>query len=167
MDSATNGLPAAVNHLTGDGEGGWWMSSSLGCIHVSADGKIVHTGLWSVCTLPLGGDSVLAGTEQGLFLIRGGQPAGKLIEEVLQSYPLQCMVRRGDSVFLGTQNKGLVIWNRRTGSCQVLDTKKGMNSDVIYSLFFDTEGDLWAGTGKGINKIRIDGINHRYNILRS
>jgi ligand-binding sensor domain-containing protein/signal transduction histidine kinase len=165
MDSGANGLPAAVNHLIGDGEGGLWMSSSLGCLHWYADGKILHTGLWSMCTLPLGGDSVLVGTEQGLILIKAGKPAGKLIEDVLQSYPLQCMVSKGNSIYLGTQNKGLVIWNRRTGSCHVLNTKKGMSSDVIYSLLFDSEGNLWAGTGKGINEIRIDRGKDRYDVV--
>ena len=33
---------------------------------------------------------------------------------------------------------------------------KKLNSKNIYQLIFDTDGNLWAGTEKGVNKIIID-----------
>ncbi|NUO01338.1 MAG: ATP-binding protein, partial [Saprospiraceae bacterium] len=60
-------------------------------------------------------------------------------------------------IWIGTNGSGLVCWNRGVegkDSLQYFSKKEGLSSEIIYSLAFDQRGQLWAGTGNGINRIQ-------------
>ncbi|MHA4810776.1 ligand-binding sensor domain-containing protein [Flavitalea flava] len=162
MDTKIKGLAPAINHISQDDRGGLWLSTSAGCRYLSAAGVVIPVNLNSVCTLPLGGDSVLVGTEQGLYRVRRTEEKlkttfslEKVLEGALGTYSIFSLLKKGDSIFIGTQSKGLVVWNNKLGTVTNLTTREGLNSNIIYALLSDRMGNLWVATGKGINKIDI------------
>lgn len=192
IDTKIKGLAPAVNHISKDDQGGLWLSTSSGCRYLSKDGVAAPIDLMAVCTLPIGGDSVLVGTEQGLYLLRqkndsprtllkekpekeGRQEKSilpgktfrteKVLEDALASYTILSLLKKGDSVYIGTQSKGLVIWNYKTGSFAILNNKTGLNSDIVYGLLPDRMGNIWVTTGKGINRIAIDPVTQKFNVF--
>ncbi len=65
-----------------------------------------------------------------------------------------------DRLFLGTSGKG--IWYSNSGTpdnFQQLKGAKNSASNNIYQLIFDDEGNLWAGTEKGVDKIVLNASN--------
>lgn len=109
--------------------------------------------------LQLGKDSMLIACDQGIWLWDGKQIAHLFEGEVLGNSAILCMIPDKDNrlVWIGTIGSGLVCWNRSAkgkGALQYFSRKEGLSSEIIYSLAFDKKGQLWAGTGNGVNRIQ-------------
>ncbi|MET2984125.1 ATP-binding protein [Aureibaculum conchae] len=57
------------------------------------------------------------------------------------------------SLWLGTLDKGVVIANNFTLNTEYFDASKGLMHDQIWEIEEDSRGNLWLGTGAGINII--------------
>jgi len=133
-------------------EGNYWFATPFGLFHYHY-GHTQKITLKSFvnCVLVAGKDSVLAGTPEGLFLIgRSGAPE---LVKLLGNTPVMCMIRKGNTLFAGTEDRGVVAWNLLTDRMTIYGTAEGLSSDFIYSLLVDGQGDVWAGTGRGIDKL--------------
>jgi signal transduction histidine kinase len=55
--------------------------------------------------------------------------------------------------YLGTDDRGLLIYDLLQDNLMSLDQKKGLSCNYVYNLLIDDEGKIWAGTGCGIDKL--------------
>lgn len=62
-----------------------------------------------------------------------------------------------DDKFLAvsTLSGGVVVLNIDGSIYQIIDESKGLPTNIVYDVFFDSEGNLWAGLDNGISKISI------------
>lgn len=61
-----------------------------------------------------------------------------------------------NNVMFGATLNGLWIYDLNRGTQQYITDKDGLNSELIYSLYFsDNENKLWIGTNQGINKLDV------------
>ena len=59
------------------------------------------------------------------------------------------------TIWIGTADRGLcaISMNGNKPVCQVISSKQGLTSDNIYLLNFDSDGKLWAGSEKGLDRL--------------
>ena len=70
---------------------------------------------------------------------------------------VNCIVPAGDgNLWLGTDSKGLICWNKATGDSHTVDTARpGRMADAIVCLEVGADGTVWAGTFSG-GLLRVD-----------
>ena len=61
-----------------------------------------------------------------------------------------------NGLWIGTQQKGIIIYNIETESLKILNESNGLPNNVIYSLLQQNDRYVWASTNKGICQIDID-----------
>lgn len=55
------------------------------------------------------------------------------------------------NVWIGTYKHGIYIYNKLSGEYKHLTTKDGLTHPEIHSLYKDASGNMWVGTGGGVN----------------
>ncbi|CAN0604764.1 unnamed protein product, partial [Ectocarpus sp. 12 AP-2014] len=72
---------------------------------------------------------------------------------------------RDDTIFLGTSGKGIWYGNSTNPlNFQQLKGSKRLSSNNIYQLIFDDQGNLWAGSERGVDKIELSATNEIVDI---
>ncbi|WP_144800998.1 two-component regulator propeller domain-containing protein [Maribacter sp. MAR_2009_72] len=70
-----------------------------------------------------------------------------------------------DTIFLGTSGKGIWYANSTNPvNFQQLKGSKRLSSNNIYQLIFDDQGNLWAGSERGVDKIELNVTNEIVDI---
>jgi len=65
-----------------------------------------------------------------------------------------------DSLLLiGTGGAGVVLYNPATRHHKMMTTREGLASDFIYFVTSDEKQNIWIGTEKGINRVKLDRHN--------
>jgi len=132
-----------------------WISASNGLYRLNSDGSIERENLqktfvYSTCSI--GQDSLLLGTIKGAYIYR--TDLKKLLPKPLvENSTTLCFEADARNVYIGTDDKGVVVWNRATRHFTVINHKAGLTCDYVYSLLRDRNGNIWVGTGCGIDKI--------------
>ncbi|GGF13959.1 two-component regulator propeller domain-containing protein [Flavobacterium limi] len=104
--------------------------NNLQCMTETSDGK-----LWG------GNYSVLYAIEK----------ESQKISKVTIGNPVRCIHEDKDKkLWLGTQEGGLLLFDRRTNTFKRLTTDDGLPSNTILRLLEDKEGNLWMSTYNGI-----------------
>ncbi len=103
-------------------------------------------------------DKILIGTvHQGLLLFDGSkfEKFSNEAEEYLIKNRLYFRgALLGDGSFaLGTQLGGIVVIDADGKLKKIIDKKAGLSNNSVWDLFYDREGNLWAGLDNGIAKI--------------
>lgn len=101
-------------------------------------------------------DSVLIATDSGFSLLHHGTISRWHTRTIIDSTMAQCMVYSSGKLFVGTAERGIIVYTPATGNYSVLNTRKGLSSDFVYNMVRDTAGNIWAGTGMGICRITPD-----------
>lgn len=113
--------------------------------------------------ITIGADSTLvatsSGTYNGIKLYHDGVLMPYTTNGAPDSAQVQCFTLRGNELWIGTSDNGIICYNMHTGKYFVLNKSNGMRSDFIYNIITDNEGNIWAGTGYGIHKISMSGSN--------
>ncbi|WP_026898198.1 ligand-binding sensor domain-containing protein [Daejeonella oryzae] len=161
-------VPKVIRHIIQDRYGGIWLATPTGC-YIFYNGKFTHVkdfNAIAVGVLEIGQDSVLVSSDKSLFLIIGKNHQIQKIssKEIKESVPY-CMTFYKGLVFLGTGENGIWVWNLNKKTFKNLTRKEGLYSNTIYSLIADKTGNIWAGTGRGINKIKINSAGNNFDIL--
>lgn len=154
-------LPAnvAIMSLYKDTSRRLWIGTGVGAF-VYADNKFTRIqGLNSnVLSFGLiGRDSIIIAAASGLYLYHAGSVSAYKTGAAPDSSNPQCLVVHDKKIWIGTNDNGLQCYDPLTGKCITLNKSNGLQSDFIYNLIADNNGDIWAGTGYGIHKI------HFYN----
>jgi len=70
--------------------------------------------------------------------------------------PVRCLHEdRGGRFWVGTQEGGLLLFDRSTGRYQRYTTADGLPSNTILRILEDAHGDLWLSTYNGISKFSV------------
>lgn len=108
---------------------------------------------FSSSAVEVGLDSVLVALTYGLALIRDSTKIDYAFPSNLQNTMVTCFEKKNEKIFIGTIGGGLFVWNMAKRTVMQFSGSSGLPSNIIYSLMFDKDGHLWAGTGKGISRI--------------
>jgi len=151
----TDNMHIAYNAMIEDSEGVMWLSTNFGHLTFDVNSKKFTriTKQFGGGLLELGRDSIIAGTQDGAWLIAEKRTITPLKIKGLSGSNILCMLKHKDDILFGTADYGLLIWNSRTGTTRFLNAKTGLASDHIYSLLEDKKGTIWIGTGRGIDRI--------------
>ncbi len=131
-----------------------WIASPAGLFRLEGD-KLSLESTLPTAAYALGAinsDSLLIGTIKGAYIYR--TDIHKLLPEpfVANSTTL-CFESDSRRIYVGTDDKGVLIWDRQTGKWTTINQRAGLTCDYIYSLLRDRNGNIWVGTGCGIDKI--------------
>ena len=145
----------AYNGMIEDSSGTIWLSTNYGCLTFDVKSRKFNriTKQFGGGIMELGRDSIIAGTQDGAWLIVNKKTITPLNIKGLSGSSILSMLKHKDYVLFGTADYGLLIWNIKTGTTRFINTKSGLASDHIYSLLEDKRGTIWLGTGRGINRI--------------
>lgn len=103
--------------------------------------------------ISLGKDSMLIATNDGIKLFADDNISPYKTNSAADSATPQCFAIKGDELWIGTSDNGVICYNRVTGKSYVLNRNNGLQSDFIYNITTDNEDNIWVGTGYGIHKI--------------
>jgi signal transduction histidine kinase/DNA-binding response OmpR family regulator/streptogramin lyase len=104
--------------------------TNLQCLTETTDGKI-----WG-------------GNYSNLYSI---EKESRKINKIAIGKPVRCIHEDKDkNLWLGTQEGGLLLFNRKTNTFKRLTTDDGLPSNTILRLLEDKEGNLWMSTYNGI-----------------
>lgn len=134
-----------------------WIGTNRGAI-IYANNKFSKAGKLETpiyAFANIGKDSILMATEEGLMLYHDSTVAPYLIKITPNNTNVQCMIVQNKKIWLGTSDNGLICYDINTGKSFTLNKGKGLQSDFIYNIVEDNNGDVWAGTGFGIHKIHM------------
>jgi len=148
----------AINGITGDYNGTIWVSTHGACFYIENNevkqlGGFSH---FSSSIITLGRDSVIIGTDDGVQLVFNKQIVKKFKLDEVKTSVIFCMIEYKNMLVIGTDDRGIFTWDRITGKVKNYSVKDGLNSNAIYSMATDDNGIIWAGTGRGTNRLIFD-----------
>ncbi len=145
----------AYNGIIEDMLGNIWLATDIGCLVFDPrSGKYRHISRnFDGALLEAGRDSVIFASSEGIDLITGMKKHNPLRIKALEGSGIMCMLKHNGKILFGTTDYGIVIWDKATGKTGTVNTKKGLSSDHVYSLMDDGTGTIWAGTGRGIDRL--------------
>lgn len=150
-------IPKVIGYILQDRHGTIWLATPTGC-YLFANGKFSHLKTFKEQArglLEIGRDSILISSEKGIYLMTGADHQVELIrKKELENADIYCMLKHADQVYYGTGEDGIWVWDLKKNSYKNITTKDGLYSNTIYGLIADPQGDIWAGTGRGINKFK-------------
>ncbi len=150
-------LKGCIKSVLPDDQGGFWVSACQGFLYISSSGKTTHIlDIFSDRIFQASKDSILVATGNGLYQIGTDFKYRIINNSLLHAANCMSLTSLGPYYLLATSNKGLILYNHRTGKFRQLTTKDGLNSDFIYSVVTDHKNQVWLGTGRGVNKIVLD-----------
>jgi ligand-binding sensor domain-containing protein len=152
--SVKDGFPGTPLAIDGDGQGGLWVGTGRGLVHVSGRETRLYgesEGLTTTLARVILHDrrgSVWVGTGNGLYQFHDGAftrystSSGLTSDRILSIYE-----DRDGSLWVGTTDGGL---NRLKSQRVVNYTRhEGLSDDKIWSVAEDRSGTLWVGTADG------------------
>lgn len=103
--------------------------------------------------ISIGNDSILIATTDGLKLYDQKKMIDFKTGAAPDSATAQCFLKRGNELWIGTSDNGLIYYNMLSKKSFVINKSNGLQSDFIYNIINDNDGNIWIGTGYGIHKI--------------
>jgi ligand-binding sensor domain-containing protein/signal transduction histidine kinase len=162
-------LNYAVNGIIEDYSGTLWITTPSGCFFIK-NGETRHVAnfyRFSSSIVELGRDSVLVGTNDGVALLVDKQWVKDFKVNALRTSAVFCMMKYKDNIVFGTDDRGIFAWDLHNGEVKNYGLKDGLNSNTIYSLVTDSNGVVWVGTGRGVNRLSFDNEKHLFSVTGS
>ncbi|MBO9676550.1 MAG: hypothetical protein J7577_24120 [Sphingobacteriaceae bacterium] len=154
-----------------DSEGGIWINGLKSSVYLKNGKTEKITGFegYSSCIFPfpLSKDTVLLGTSNGVMLIRNKKIDRNFQIKSLQNTHVLTIIKHGNNLVFATLGDGIITWDLKTKESKRYVVANGLNSNDIYSLALDDKNNLWAGTGRGINKLTYNKAEQRYEVFRN
>lgn len=139
-----------------DVQGNVLVGNPQGLFCYTKDGKInkleLNAGLVSSLK-QLDSNTVIAATSGGLFMIDRSYVARKVNRKELNQTSILCLDIKGNQVWMGTTDRGLLNWDMKTDNIINYNTNSGLPSNFIYSLYVSDKQTIWTGTGFGISNL--------------
>lgn len=136
------------------------------CIKDKNDSNINLSERQPKCMATAGSDSLFLVTDQGIALFVKGVEKQLRIPKEVKSSDIQCIVFSLGKLFLGSAERGVIVYDLNTGKIHQLNTKNGLSSDFIYTLTEDAQHCIWAGTGRGICRIKANRDSFNIQVYR-
>lgn len=106
------------------------------------------------------------GTDEGL-LLRFDEFDGSFqpIDLDIETGGIKSLLLVNDDLWIGSQQKGIIIYNTKTETTKILNESNGLPNKVIYSLLQQNDRFIWASTNKGICQIDLSAIEKDEQIV--
>ena len=158
--------PLSFNDIKKDAKNTIWFATPSGCYYLDKKQELVKVLLANCRSLKiLDHDSVLVATNNGVVLLKNKKIDHSFKAPFLKGSFTMCINYYQGRVFIGTVDNGLFVWNPATGKIIKLDKKSGLSANSVYSIGIDAYNVLWVGTGRGINKLRVNTDGSFTNIV--
>ena len=146
-----------------DANGGIWIGTVDGLSYFKAGKFINYNGLngsvnnniRSICAAP-DGNGVWIGTNGGgISAARINLSSNSIVVSPLElnhhlpNGSISCLISDNKSVWIGMYGGGLASLNVQTQKLTYLNSKNGLNSDLILTMFKDQEKNVWIGSFSG------------------
>lgn len=148
----------AINGIAQDSNGLIWAVTPGGCFYVENNTlkRLGQFSGFSSAIIAAGKDSVIIGTQDGVMLAVNKEIVKNFKLDAVRTSTVFCMLNYKGLLVIGTDDRGVFVWNKATGGVKNYNTKDGLNSNTIYSLVTDDHGVIWVGTGRGANRFLYD-----------
>ncbi|MBB5395292.1 two-component regulator propeller domain-containing protein [Mucilaginibacter sp. AK015] len=158
-----------INVISQAADGAIWFGTSLGCYRIAKNGvqAITRAPTFVSTLLPLGADSVLIGTHNGVQLAVGNKIVLEPALSFLDRSSVYSMLRVGNAILFGTDDKGVFVWQVNTNKYVNIDVAEGLKSSSIYCMAADNNGQIWVGTGKGVNRLKKSSGRLMFKVLNN
>lgn len=98
---------------------------------------------------------ILLGATSGVLLYNSKKNILDTIPE-LKSVRVHTLLADQDRWYIGTDDRGLLVYERQTKRFRTIDHKVGLSCNYVYNLLKDKNGYIWIGTGCGIDRLALD-----------
>ncbi|MCU1337496.1 MAG: putative two-component system sensor kinase [Bryobacterales bacterium] len=156
-----------VRAACSDSSGNLWVGGDGPRLEVQSDGRFTSRmlkgipGSASVRALLCAGDTIWAGTSDGLIRIRGNeQHLFGVKDGVADNFVFSLAQGSAGSIWIGTRNG---FSRLRDGNLDSFRPQDGLSQSTAIAVFEDREGTLWVGTKRGLNQF-VDGRGVPYTI---
>jgi len=134
-----------------------WVATNSGCYYVENDKLVRVSGTTGNYTsmLLFDGKIALAGRQTDITIIRGKKVILSPKVKFLKGLNVLALAAYKDYFYAGTSEKGIFVFTLNGRLVKNYSKETGLSSNSIYALKSDNN-TLWAGTGRGINKFKIN-----------
>lgn len=159
--------PGLVSSLYEDINGTLWVGTADGIFYHAGGILYKVPGIKATCfdILEDGAGGMLLATTSGLLKLSLKDKEVTAVD--IPGFKLgtvNSLAMAGDNILIGTEDDGVLLWNRGKNSVLQCSTGNGLSSDFIFSLFSTGPDTFFAGTGRGINKVGIDQDNQTFRV---
>jgi signal transduction histidine kinase/ligand-binding sensor domain-containing protein len=163
-------LPSLIISIIYDHNNKIWLANQSGCFRLRKDGntdsiKNIKDQIQTITEV--GSDSLLLGTNHGIVLVKTGLIDTKFNFSGISSFTVTSLLRFRNLIIGGTSSAGLFSIDLSKKTLVIYTTRNGLRSNAIYSLATDKYGTIWAGTGKGIDKFKIESRTQNIKLINS
>lgn len=131
----------------GTGRGLQWFSSSDSSVTLTTVSGLPQVPVFALHQY---GDSVLIGTERGLYRYHAGSISQ--FSAALTDIPVSALLVSGEQLWIGTTDRGLL--RHSALGLETLSMADGLPNNRILSLYQDREQSIWVGTNGGLFRLR-------------
>ncbi|MDE6311864.1 MAG: LuxR C-terminal-related transcriptional regulator [Muribaculaceae bacterium] len=110
-------------------------------------------GKYVVDMVPFNGKLLIVTANDGLYLMDGHNSIERYntaADSFMERGNIFSVAADGSRLAFASLSKGLCTLDSPTGRTTVFNTHNGLESNTVYSLFFDANHNLWAGTDDGL-----------------
>jgi ligand-binding sensor domain-containing protein/signal transduction histidine kinase len=159
----------SINGIAEDDNGVLWAATPNGCFTVTNDKwkRLDGFPTFSFSVAVIGRDSVLIGTHDGIILGVNGKKVNAPQFNLLKTSAAYCILKYHGMLLVGTDDRGLFSIDMKTGQVKNYSVNDGLNSNAIYSLTTDENSIIFAGTGRGVNRIFFNAAKKSFTISAS
>ncbi len=104
----------------------------------------------------LDSNTIVLATTNGLYMVDKAYNLKRVDKPELKNASILCLDVKGNHVWMGTTDRGLLNWDVRSGKITNYNTTSGLPSNFIYSLYVSDKQTVWTGTGFGISNLYIN-----------
>ncbi|MDP2304059.1 MAG: ATP-binding protein [Ignavibacteria bacterium] len=102
--------------------------------------------------------TLYATTNQGLYQLKDGQiiPLQTEMDDFFIKNRISCVQETdNEALAIGTARGGIVILNKDFSLRQIINENSGLQNELVKSIYFDKENNIWAALNNGISIIEI------------
>lgn len=157
-----NARPIGITHIS-ETDSNIWISATNGLFRIKGK-QLVRENVFSqvLTTQSLDSNRLIYGNIQGAFIYHIKEKKADS-QPFIRDATVMAITSDNKNVYIGTDDRGIVILDKNSGSIKAINQTDGLSCNYIYSLLIDNSGNLWAGTGCGINEISFN--NGKYKIF--
>jgi len=151
-----------VNVICPGKEGEVWIGTDKGLCLIGRDEVKVynssqglsHLNINGLCIDPEG--TLWIGSSDGFlfFMRKGVLQEYKGTVNIIRSSIKQISAFGPNILTIATEGQGLILLNTVSGKTEIIDSRRGLASNLILTVFLDREKNLWAGTqASGLSRV--------------
>jgi signal transduction histidine kinase/ligand-binding sensor domain-containing protein len=151
-----NGINTCVNNLYMDSTGTICIAACDGFYRLENNTLKKYCSGFITNAYPLSENRLLLSFYKGLSILYPDGRVEWLMDELIKNARIVNVIVKNDYFIIVTMNKGLLIYQEKKKTATQYTTHLGLNSDIIYSAVEDKTGNIWLGTGHGLNRLIFD-----------